>query len=56
MPASWKSTADLEDHFRRHRRAVGARSVEQYAELALLTIREGIVFHYRLGSRRRIGR
>lgn len=56
MPLAWRSIADLEDHFRRHGRAVGARGVEQYAELALLTIREGVLFQYRLGSRRRFGR
>jgi hypothetical protein len=56
MPAQWKTIADLEDHFRRHGRAVGARSVEQYAELALLTVREGVRFQYRLGARSRIGR
>jgi len=56
MAAAWKSIADLEDHVRRHGRAVGARSIEQYAELAVVTIRDGVLFHYRLGSRRRIGR
>jgi hypothetical protein len=56
MPADWKSITDLEDHFRRHGRAVGARNVKQYAELALMTIHEGVLFQYRLGSRRRLGR
>ncbi|HZO32869.1 MAG TPA: hypothetical protein VFH48_43560 [Chloroflexota bacterium] len=56
MPAEWKSIADLGDHFRRHGRAVGARDVEQYAELARLVIREDVPFQYRLGARRRFGR
>jgi hypothetical protein len=56
MPAQWTSVDDLEDHFRRHGREVGARSVEQYAEIALAVIRDGILFEYRLGARRRLGR
>jgi len=56
MPADWKSIDDLEDHFRRHARAVGARTIEEYADLALLVIREGIFFRYRLGSHIRFGR
>src|SRR5690242_15486082 len=56
MSADWKTIDDLEDHFRRHGRAVGARTIGQYAELALLTVREDVRFQYRLGARRRVGR
>jgi hypothetical protein len=56
MPADWKSIADLEDHFRRHGRTVGVRTVAQYAALSLTVIREGIPFQYRLGVRKRLGR
>jgi hypothetical protein len=56
MPADWKTIADLEDHFRRHGRTVGAHTAEQYAALALLVIREGVPFRYRLGSQDRFGR
>jgi hypothetical protein len=56
MPVAWKSQRDLEDHFRRHGRAVGAGTVDEYAELALLTVREGVQFRYRLGVRQRFGR
>jgi hypothetical protein len=43
MP-DWKRPTDLEDHFRRHGREVGARTAAQYHALALRTIERGVRF------------
>ena len=53
--ADWKTRSTLEDHFRRHGKEVGARSVDDYARLADLKIPEGTRFTYRMTGKLRIG-
>ena len=53
--ADWKTRTAMEDHFRRHGKEFGARSVDDYARLADLTVREGTRFAYRMTGKLRIG-
>ena len=51
----WKSRGHLEDHFRRHRRLLGVRTVGEYDASARETMTVGTFFEYRTGARWRVG-
>ena len=54
LPPEWTARRFLEDHFRRHGAEVGARTLDQYVQLAHDTIRNGIRFTFRQTSRHRV--
>ena len=45
--ATWKTPEHLEDHYGRHRRELGTRSIEEYDASARETIAIGVRFTYR---------
>ncbi len=53
----WQSRKYVEDHFRKHGRKIGARTIEEYDASARRTIERGTIFSFEddTTSERRVG-